>query len=283
MNIAVTKATIISLAAILLLTLIISKLYIKLLIKMLREAGCIKMNYRGKEVTFAVGIAFVPIILTMSLFYLYFSPSYYIIYISYLIGVSTIGFAGILDDMIGEIHIKGLKNHISSFLHGHLTTGFIKAFIGVLISSIISIGISKNIYDFLLNVLIIAFFTNTLNLMDLRPGRCAKTFLFVGIFILISNIISIISILPLVITLTIVIVYIFYDLKELCMLGDTGSNILGITLGYYSALCYHVSIKLIIIFTLLIINITAERISITTIISKNRLLNYLDSLGRSNG
>lgn len=272
-----------SIAAILLLTLIISKLYIKLFIKMLRAAGCIKINYRGKEVTFPVGIVFVPIILTMSAFHLYFAPSYYIIYISYLIGISTIGFAGILDDMIGETDIKGLKNHISSFVHGHPTTGFIKAFIGVLISAIISIGIFKNISDFLLNVLIIALFTNTLNLMDVRPGRCAKAFLFIGIFIFISNINSIISIFPLGITLIIVTVYIFYDLKELCMLGDTGSNILGITLGYYSAFCYYTFIKLVIVFALIIINIAAERISISTIISKNKLLNYLDSLGRSSG
>ncbi len=128
-----------------------------------------------------------------------------------------------------------------------------------------------------------ALFTNTLNLLDLRPGRCAKAFLLLGILIFISNIISIISIFPLGITLTIVIVYISYDLKELCILGDTGSNILGITLGFYSALCYYASIKLIIIFALLIINIAAEKISITAIISKNRLLNYLDNLGRSNG
>lgn len=270
-------------AAILLLTFIISKLYIKLIIKMLQAAGCIRMNYRGKETAFPVGIAFVPIILTISAFQLYFEPSYYYTYISYLIGISTIGFAGILDDMIGETEIKGLKNHISSFIHGHPTTGFIKAFIGVLISAIISIGISKNILDFLLNVLIIALFTNTLNLMDVRPGRCAKVFLSIGIFIFISNINSITSIFPLGITLTIVAVYIFYDLKELCMLGDTGSNILGITLGYYSVFCYHTFIKLIIVIALIIINITAEKISITTIISKNKLLNYLDSLGRSSG
>ncbi len=283
MNTTITKATIISLAAILLLTMIISRICIKLLIKMLKEAGCTTLNYRGKEITFAVGIAFVPVILTMSALCLYISPNYYVIYVSYLIGVCAMGFAGVLDDMIGEVHIKGLKSHINSFLHRHLTTGFIKAFIGVLISCIISIGISKNSSDFILNVLVMALFTNTLNLLDLRPGRCAKAFLLLGILIFISNIISIISIFPLGITLTIVIVYISYDLKELCILGDTGSNILGITLGFYSALCYYASIKLTIIFALLIINITAEKISITTIISKNRLLNYLDSLGRSNG
>lgn len=281
MNIAVTKAAIINIAVIFLLTIIVSMLCIKLLNKMLRAAGCIKTNYRGKEVTYAMGIAFVPLIFIMSTLYIYFYPMHYILDVYYLAGVSTIGFSGLVDDMIGEIQIKGIRKHISCFLHGQLTTGFIKAFIGVLISIIISIGISKNIFDFILNIFIIALFINTLNLMDLRPGRCAKVFLLIAVFIFASNINNLILILPLGITITIAAVYIFYDLKELCMLGDTGSNILGLTLGYYSAFCYNASIKVIFIFILLIINIAAERISITAFISRNKLLNCIDGLGRS--
>jgi hypothetical protein len=64
------------------------------------------------------------------------------------------------------------------------------------------------------------------------------------------------------------------------MLGDTGANILGITLGYYSSLLLGINAKLMLLFLLLIMNIMSERLSITELINRNRVLSYLDSIGR---
>ncbi|MDF2520800.1 MAG: glycosyltransferase [Clostridia bacterium] len=282
MNTAIIP-TIIKLISIFLFTAIAAELGIKLMIGMLHRAGITRENYKSKKVPFAAGIAFLPVLLAASALTLYLFQDSSIIYIGYFFGVSSVGFAGILDDMIGEKDIKGLRNHTVSFLKGHVTTGFIKAFVGFFTALIAVVSISKGILDYIINVFIFALFTNALNLMDLRPGRCIKTFLTIGLIIFLSNLNSLIPIIPLGIVLIIGLVYLAYDLKEQSMLGDTGSNVLGATLGYFSAASFNITVKLVVFLLLLTINMAAEKVSLTKIISKNKILNYLDNLGRSSG
>lgn len=266
---------------ILLLAFMTSKINIRFILDLLKKAGCTRMNYRGKEVIFAAGITFIPILMLMTTLYLCIFRSLYPIFISYILGFCAIGFAGILDDLLGEKNIKGWKSHFACLLKGHVTTGFIKAFIGGLTAVLLSISISRGSLDFILNSFNIALFTNTLNLMDLRPGRSVKAFILAGLFIFVANFRNYTLFLPLVIALVMAIAYLPFDLKELCMQGDTGSNILGLTLGYFSSLSSLLIVKLLLFLSLIVINITAEKVSLTVIISKNKLLNYFDSIGRS--
>jgi hypothetical protein len=264
-------------------TIFIAAKSIVLSLTLLSNAGCSLKNYRNRDVVFGMGISFIPAVISSIALALLFFKNMSILYVPYLFGVSSIGFAGLLDDLIGNKQVKGLKNHIVSFFRGELTTGFIKAFIGSAVAIVISFGVSKNILDFILNIFIIALFTNTLNLMDLRPGRCIKVFFSTGIIVTIININDIVTLIPLIVMLTTALIYIIYDLKELCMLGDTGSNILGITLGYFSSVGFDMVSKLIIVSILFFINIIAEKFSITKIIMNNRFLSYLDNWGRSSG
>jgi UDP-N-acetylmuramyl pentapeptide phosphotransferase/UDP-N-acetylglucosamine-1-phosphate transferase len=64
------------------------------------------------------------------------------------------------------------------------------------------------------------------------------------------------------------------------MLGDTGSNILGLTLGISSVLLFNFNIRLIILGFLILIHIITEKYSLSKIIEKNKFLNYLDMIGR---
>lgn len=266
---------------ILILVFITSKITMKLTVDMLLRSNCIRKNFRGKEVVYCGGIAFLPILISTTMLCMYFFKYEYVVYSFYILGISAVGFAGVLDDTIGEKSIKGILNHFKSFLHGHLTTGFLKAFIGGITSVIVSFSISSGTLDFCVNTINIALFTNTLNLMDLRPGRSAKVFLFVGLFIFAANIRSYIAFLPLGIALVMAAAYLPYDLKELCMQGDTGSNILGITLGYYSSINSSLSVKLLLLLTLLTLNLLSEKVSLTMLISKNKFLSFLDGIGRS--
>ena len=54
-------------------------------------------------------------------------------------------FAGILDDIIGNRDVSGLKATLKVYLNGKLTTGGFKALFGGFIGLVISIAISKNI------------------------------------------------------------------------------------------------------------------------------------------
>lgn len=270
-------------AIIVLFTMYVSNKFIALSYNLLYNAGCILKNYRGNEVVFGMGAVFVPILIAAVTLSLFLYSTEYFRYLGYLFAVSIIGFAGLLDDLIGNKHIKGIKNHISSFTNGQLTTGFIKAFLGFVSSVFISYGISKGSIDLLLNIFIIALFTNTLNLMDLRPGRCIKVFMAAGFIVFFANLGDMIILIPFLIILTASLVYLNYDLKEMCILGDTGSNILGITLGYFSSIVFESVNKVIIFFILLTLNLIAEKVSISKLIANNRFLNFLDNLGRSSG
>lgn len=261
----------------------ISKISILLLMQLMRSAECTMLNYRGRDVVFGMGAAFVPIIMTSSILIIMLFKNELMIYISYLFSVCVMAFAGLLDDLVGDKETKGLKKHLALILRGHLTTGFIKAFLGIVSSLILSYGISKNLLDFMLNIFIISLFTNALNLLDLRPGRAVKIFIILSVILVLLNMNTIESLLPLIAMTIAASIYMKFDLKEICMLGDTGSNILGITLGYFSSFAFDSDVKTAILIILLTINIAAEKVSITKIIAKNKLLNYLDNLGRSRG
>jgi hypothetical protein len=281
MEIGVTRALLIVSIIIYSTAAVLYKLSVQQLLRLLKDAGCIRLNYKGNAVVFGIGIAFIPALLVVSAFCILIYKERSLIYEGYIIGICIMGFAGVIDDMLGERHIKGIKNHLISFIHGHLTTGFAKALMGMLASFIISVNISKSFIDFLLNMFNMALFANTLNLMDLRPGRCTKVFISIAAIILFLNFKNFASYLPLGASLIVALIYLPYDLKEKSMLGDTGSNVLGITLGYFISINTSTVVKLSLLVILVAVNFAAEKISISLLISKSRFLSYLDSIGRS--
>ena len=173
---------------------------------------------------------------------------------------------------------KGLKGHIKAFFKGELTTGFIKAAAGFFISLIIAMFISKDIVNIVLNTFLIALSINALNLFDLRPGRALKVFILFGlIFLFLDRFKNPFIILSL---LLIALVYFPYDIKAKTMMGDTGSNVLGFTLGYFSAINLNIYIRLAYLIVLIGLHIISEKSSISRIIERNKVLSFIDKLGR---
>ncbi|MHB1391767.1 MAG: UDP-N-acetylmuramyl pentapeptide phosphotransferase [Clostridia bacterium] len=262
---------------------ILSQFLLHNIIKMLGNTDkgiCSSVNYRGRAIPAIGGIVFVPILLVIILILLLKSSEGYQNHLRYLALVLSMGFVGVIDDLVGDIKIKGLVNHIKSTLRGKMTTGFLKALTGFLVSCIVSFGMTNSYIEFIVNVLIISLFANTLNLFDLRPGRAVKVFLAVSFILLTASMGRVVEAMPLIILNLAVWLYIRYDLKEKCMLGDTGANILGISLGYYSTLLLGFKAKLLILAFLVIMNVVSEKFSITEIINRSRLLSYLDNMGR---
>lgn len=234
-------------------------------------------NYNKKEIPVGIGLLLLLSTVVSSSFILFMTDEP-MMYFVYLFGLSLIGFAGILDDLVGEEKVKGLKGHLIKMYKGELTSGGLKAIIGGLTALYVSFAFSIDLIDLLLNTLLILFYINAMNLFDVRPGRAIKVFLIICIIIWISSkapdrfltFLLIGGILPLF----------KGDLKEEYMLGDTGSNILGYTLGFTSAISMNISLKFFLIILLVILHIIAEVTSITTLINKNPLLKYIDNLGR---
>lgn len=257
-------------------TLIVSPFIFKMLLK----NGSVALNYREETIPVGMGLLFV---LVQSI--LMFTSTIYLIGIdqsiilSYIICIILIGLIGMIDDFIGEEDIKGFKGHIKSLFKGRLTTGGLKAVVGLLLAIIFSVFLSNNLIEMIVNVLLVTLFTNIINLFDLRPGRSNKVFLLLStVLIITANIIDYNFIIYS--AMGIILVYIRYDLKAKSMMGDVGSNALGMTLGTFCVLTQTLNLKLIYLIILIVLHIISEFSSFSKIIKNNKFLNYLDNIGR---
>ncbi|XAM52738.1 hypothetical protein TVTCOM_28520 [Terrisporobacter vanillatitrophus] len=263
-----------------LLGLIGTYLMIPLFKNLLIDSNCIRPNYKGEMIPVSMGIVFLPMIIINGIIVAFFTIdaiSMLCLFL-FIFGMMAMFFAGIIDDTIGNRDVSGLKGHFKSLLKGKLTTGGFKALFGGFVGLIISVSISKNITDIIVNTLIIALSTNLMNLFDLRPGRAIKVYLVIMITIFIT-LTGYIKILPLLI-LPNVLAYFNFDLKAKAMMGDTGSNVLGISIGILMAFGYTLNVRIGWLVFLVLIHLLTEKFSLTKIIEKNKVLNFIDRLGR---
>lgn len=242
------------------------------------DFGFMKENYKGESIPNSMGIIFVFNILSVSpLLLIIESKSTYPQILIFVLGIFVMGFAGLIDDFMGGKDVKGFKGHIKMLIKGKFTTGGLKAVFGGLIAILVSLIVFENTADFFINIILISLFTNFINLLDLRPGRALKTFLILSVPLLVflNNIFKSIILSSIGASLA----YLPYDIKGKSMLGDIGANSLGITLGI-AATAFPLNIKIAIVIFLAAANLYSEKYSISTLICGNKILNFIDELGR---
>ena len=260
---------------------------------MLVNSNVIRPNYKNEMIPVGMGIVFLPMIIINSIILgfvtlnniWFVSSSNYNLNIVwllclalYIFSMMAMFFAGALDDLIGNRNVSGLKGHFKSLFKGELTTGGFKALFGGFVGLVVSVCISSSIVDIIVNTLIIALSTNLMNLFDLRPGRAIKAYLVIMIPIYIT-LTGYTKVFPLLI-LPNVLAYFNIDLKARGMMGDTGSNVLGISIGVLMALGYGIKVRLAWLVFLILMHLITEKFSLTKIIEKNRVLKFIDNLGR---
>lgn len=258
------------------LSYVFTKVSLTKVSKMLLRCGAVKKNYLGKDLPIGMGLGILIGILPSYLLIDYMNLNFNNLYLILFIYTLTV-LVGFIDDIIGETNIKGLKGHLTLFFKENIiTTGTLKAIIISLVSIFFSFSISTDFISVIVNFLILIFTTNSFNLLDVRPGRAVKVYLVLSIIVLLFS--------PknqlLLIFLFSIISYIPWDLKQKGMLGDTGSNLLGISLGITLVLNFNLLVKTVILLMLIILHIYTEKRSLSILIAKNPLLNYLDNLGR---
>lgn len=260
---------------------------------MLVNGNVIRPNYKNEMIPVGMGIVFLPMIIINSIILgfvtlnniWFVSSSNYNLNIVwllclalYIFSMMAMFFAGALDDLIGNRNVSGLKGHFKSLFKGELTTGGFKALFGGFVGLVVSVCISSSIVDIIVNTLIIALSTNLMNLFDLRPGRAIKAYLVIMIPIYIT-LTGYTKVFPLLI-LPNVLAYFNTDLKARGMMGDTGSNVLGISIGVLMTLGYGIKVRLAWLVFLILMHLITEKFSLTKIIEKNRVLKFIDNLGR---
>jgi UDP-GlcNAc:undecaprenyl-phosphate GlcNAc-1-phosphate transferase len=252
-------------------------------IDLFKSSGRLVKNYKGEMIPQGIGIMFPIYYLLWYAFLKLFNESFMDNALLILFAITTVCFIGFIDDMLGTRDVLGLKGHFKSLLKGRLTTGALKAIVGLLLAFVLSFPLATTFIEVIVNTLIIALFTNFFNLLDLRPGRAIKVYIiiFLALFAALNLTEKTDILLTFVPLLGFVVGYLPYDLKASSMMGDAGSNVLGISVGLLVVLSLSWHIRIAVLAFLIGIHFFTEKYSLTKLIEKNSLLNYLDNLGRS--
>jgi hypothetical protein len=128
-------------------------------------------------------------------------------------------------------------------------------------------------------VLVLA--TNLFNLLDLRPGRAGKAFILLGAGLTIGSG-ELRPLWTLGLFIGPILVLLPLDLREVGMLGDTGSNVIGAVAGVWLILTLTTTLGLAIAAGVLaLITLYGEFRSISAFVERTPGLRQLDLLGRS--
>ncbi len=238
------------------------------------------LNYRGKAVSRSGGVILLFAYSLAGLWRVLVLGSGQLDTLALLYLVSGLAFVGLLDDFWGDSRQKGFRGHFKLLIREkRVSTGLIKAFFGAVFSFTAAAVVLQGAAALWVGGLLIALATNTVNSLDLRPGRALKFFLAASL--------ALISISPDRETLLLLLpflaaslAYLPYDLAEDIMLGDSGANVLGGALGFLFLRVLSWPGMLMPLLLLLIFQIVCEVSSVSTIIAKNSFLRYLDNLGR---
>ncbi|MBM7854712.1 UDP-N-acetylmuramyl pentapeptide phosphotransferase/UDP-N-acetylglucosamine-1-phosphate transferase [Desulfohalotomaculum tongense] len=256
-------------------------------VKMVYRSEFVRPNFKGDPIPVGVGFIFLlTALIALTVDYLLLPGLLGNRGTIFILGLSVITFLGFVDDTLGNRQASGLKGHFKALLKGELTTGGLKALGGGVLALLITLidyrgkfGLDVSIINIIVSTLIIALSINAVNLLDLRPGRAGKGFLLLAVVIIILSWGSY-DILPLALITGSLLIYLPWDLKAKTMMGDTGSNALGLTIGVTAAWSFDSAAKLIYLGFLIFFHLFTEKYSLTKVIAGNKILNYLDKLGR---
>ena len=168
--------------------------------------------------------------------------------------VAVVAALGLIDDLWSGPE-RGFRAHLRT----GRTTGVLKL-VGIPVVGLLA---TRRVSG----ALLVGLAANALNQLDTRPGRALKAYLFaavatdapVGVAVLL---------LP-------------YDLREMSMLGDAGSNALGALLGLNSVKRFTGRGQWVAIGALAGLTILGERTSLGGWIERTPVLSWIDRLGRS--
>lgn len=172
-------------------------------------------------------------------------------------GIAGIAALGLADDLWSGPE-RGLRAH----LRAGGTTGMLKA-VGI---PTLALAVTRSIRA----ALLVSLSANALNQLDTKPGRALKAF--VAGVVLVRG--------PARAWAPIAVLLAPYDLREMTMLGDAGSNALGAVLGYGSVATFTARGQRLAIAALAGLTVLGEARSLGELIERTPGLSRLDRLGR---
>lgn len=199
---------------------------------------------------------------------------------TYFMVTFAFGTLGMLDDVSGDRSVGGFRGHVGALLKGKLTTGFAKLLGGGIVSLIAGFLLYWPLWwHALIASTLIALTANTLNLLDLRPGRCLFGF-FLGAAAIVATLAGEHQLgVGFLFYFAVAVALILYplDAQAVIMLGDTGSNSFGALLGVAMAIFFPWQAQLAIVIGMAAFQIRCERYSWSKTIERNVVLRAIDT------
>jgi UDP-N-acetylmuramyl pentapeptide phosphotransferase/UDP-N-acetylglucosamine-1-phosphate transferase len=196
----------------------------------------------------------------------------------YVLGVA---FLGLADDALAD-RARGLRGHAQAALRGELGTGALKAVgsvgLALLVMSAPGTG-ADHAARFVLGAAVLVLATNAFNLLDLRPGRAIKVFVVLGAGLTIGSG-DLAPLWAVGLFAGPVLVVGLYDVRELGLLGDTGSNVVGALAGAWLVLTLSDVGLAVALALLVVITAYGEFRSISELVDRTPGLRHIDSWGR---
>jgi hypothetical protein len=186
--------------------------------------------------------------------------------------------AGFLDDLRGHT-ARGFRGHLATLARGRVTTGIVKLVVGVAVGVGLAVWAGGGAVRVVASAVVIVLSINLWNALDVVPGRALKlgALTLAGALVLgfdrpagvvaAAGLGAAVGVLP-------------YDLAERGMLGDTGSNPLGLVAGLVLALVLPTWGVVVAAGAALALQVAAETVTITRLIEAVPPLRWADRLGR---
>ena len=255
----------------------------------LRDAGLVRLNYRGASLAFPLGaiLATAALAALAPLAFLDDRGDLDLLdpdlrrWLPYLLGVAFLGF---LDDSLGrgdaEATPRGWRGHAAALRDGRLSTGAIKAIGALALAAYVVSGRGLESWRYLADVALLILATNAFNLLDLRPGRAEKGLALLGAGLCLGAW-TFAPLELLGIFAGPVAVGAWFTLRERAMLGDTGANLVGAIGGVWLLTTLGGSGRLIALAAVVAFTAFGELRSISKAIESFPHARWLDSLGRA--
>lgn len=202
------------------------------------------------------------------------------------------GFLGLVDDLLGDGGSRGFRGHLGALLSGRATTGAVKLAGGGVLSLYLASRLSfapDAAVQVLVDAALIALAANLANLFDRAPGRVTKVAIPIAVAIAVAGPPTLVASLdegiawPPVAPVFVVgaaVGLLIPELRERVMLGDTGANVVGASLGVGAVAALGETSRVVILVVLVALNLASEKISFSRVIASTPGLAHLDRLGR---
>jgi hypothetical protein len=241
-----------------------------------------RANYRGAELPVAAGVVIVLAVVLVAAVYEAAvraggTSADELARGATVLAGGTVGFGliGLLDDLVGGAATKGFRGHLGALARGRVTTGLVKLVWGVLFGFLAAPG---DLGGSLRAGVLIAATANLANLFDRAPGRVVKVSLLGAVVVAVCGAPGWHLTGPMLV-LGAGAGMLVPDLRETCMLGDTGANVLGAAVGFGLVVALGDTGQWVALAVVVALNLVSERVSFTRVIDATPPLRWLDRLG----